>query len=90
MFFKIVVLRNFHKKTPVLESLFNKVGGLQLYEKETPTQVFSWEYCKIFKNISFNRIPLVGDSDSYNQSDKLTRPLYPPPYPQLIIITFLA
>ena len=33
------------KKTPVLESL-----GLQLYEKETPTQVFSCDYCEIFKN----------------------------------------
>ena len=34
MFFKIGVfkkLRNTHRKTLVLESLFNKVGGLQLY-----------------------------------------------------------
>ena len=34
-----------HKKTPVMESLFNK-----FYYKETPTQVFSWEYCETFKN----------------------------------------
>ena len=27
--------------------------GLQFYQKETPTQVFSYEYCKIFKNTYF-------------------------------------
>ena len=32
----------FHRKTPALESLFNKVGSLQ--------RSFSCEYCKIFKN----------------------------------------
>ena len=33
------------QKTPVLESLFNKIEpvGLQIYYKETPTQVFSGE-----------------------------------------------
>ena len=41
------------KNTTVLESLFNNVVGLQLYEKETPTQVFSCEYCEIFKNTFF-------------------------------------
>ena len=40
MFFKIAVLKNLLK-------------GLQLYWKETPTQVFSCEYCKIFKNVFF-------------------------------------
>ena len=39
MFFKII-LCNVHRKTLVLESLFNKVAGLQ---------VFSCEYCKIVK-----------------------------------------
>ena len=33
--------RNIHRKTPVLE---------QLYEKEFPAQVFPFEYCQIFKN----------------------------------------
>ena len=35
--------------------LFNKVAGLvglQLYEKEALTQVFSCEFCEIFKNTS--------------------------------------
>ena len=27
--------------------------GLQLYQKETPTQLFSGEYCEIFKNTYF-------------------------------------
>ena len=34
-------------------SLFKKgsrPSGLQLFKKETPTQVFSCAYCKIFKN----------------------------------------
>ena len=36
-------------KTPVLESLFNKVAGLKAcnFIKKTPTQVFS---CEIFEN----------------------------------------
>ena len=54
------VLKNFSnftgKKTPFLESLFNKVAGLKaciFNNKETPTQVFSCEYCEIFKNSFF-------------------------------------
>ena len=42
-------IRKFHKKTPVLESLFNKVSR----NKETPAQVFSCEFCKAFKNTFF-------------------------------------
>ena len=60
--------RNIHRKTPVLESLFNKVSYLQaLFNKvlglqacnfikrdsNTPTQVFSCEYWEIFKNTYF-------------------------------------
>ena len=33
-----------------MESLFNKAAGLQLYQKETPTQVFSCEFWETFKN----------------------------------------
>ena len=49
----------FDKKIPVLESLFNKVAGLsealalQLYEKQTPTQVFSCLICEILKSAYF-------------------------------------
>ena len=35
----------------MFESLLNKVKDLQ--NKETPTQVFSFEYCEIFKNTYF-------------------------------------
>ena len=45
--------RNIHRKAPVLGSRFNKVSGLKaciLIKKKTPKQVFSWDYCKIFKN----------------------------------------
>ena len=37
-------------KTPMLESLFNKV-----YQKETPTQAFSCEYDKMFKSSYFEK-----------------------------------
>ena len=37
------VLHNIQRKTPVLESLFNKVAGLQIH-------ILSSEYCKNFKN----------------------------------------
>ena len=35
---------NFYRKTP---------ESLQLYQKQTPTQVFSCEYCEIFTNTYF-------------------------------------
>ena len=39
----------------MLVSLFNKVTdqGLQLYQRETPTQVCSCEYWEVFKNTYF-------------------------------------
>ena len=54
--------RNIHRKTSVLESLFNKFQalrpyGLQLYLKETSTQVFSCEYGKRFTNSLFIEHP---------------------------------
>ena len=61
MLFKIGVLKNFvkfHWKIPVLESLFNKVSDLQ----ETPTLVFSCEYCENFKNSFIYRTTPVAAS----------------------------
>ena len=58
MFFKIGVLKNFaniQRKTPVLESLFNKVAGLQL----------SCEYCEIFKNGIFHETTSVVASEKF-------------------------
>ena len=37
----------------VLEIIFNKIAGFQLYYKENETQVFCGEICKIFKNTHF-------------------------------------
>ena len=44
-------------KTPVSESRFNKVADPKAckFIKETPTQVFSCEYRKIFNNSVFYR-----------------------------------
>ena len=68
MFFKIGVSKNFgksHRKTPVLESLFNKVAGLSFVtlSKKPPTQVFSCEICETFKNTYFHRTLPVAASD---------------------------
>ena len=51
--------KKFHKtdrKTPVLESLFDKAADLKIFyciKKETPTQVFSCKYYEIFMNRFF-------------------------------------
>ena len=37
----------------MLESIFNKVTGLQLYYKEDPRWSFSCEYYENFKNSNF-------------------------------------
>ena len=49
---------NILRKKPVVESDFNNISGigLQLYQKETPTQVFFCECCEVFKNIYFEKI----------------------------------
>ena len=43
----------------VLESIFDKVAGLQLYIKKIPTQEFSYEYCKIFKKVLYQTLPVA-------------------------------
>ena len=44
-FIKLII----HKNIPVSKSLFNKAAGVQLFiEKETPEQVFFYEFWKIF------------------------------------------
>ena len=44
--------QNESRKAPMLESPFDKVVGRQAF-KQTSTQVFSCEYCEIFKNSYF-------------------------------------
>ena len=56
VFNKKPVLKNFaiFKGKHLCWSLFLiKLQGLQLYLKDTPTQVFSCEYCEIFKKTYF-------------------------------------
>ena len=68
MFRKKVVFKNFTKFTVNHLSwslCFNKVAGLQpatLLKKETPTHVFSCEFCEIFKNTIFYRTPPAAAS----------------------------
>ena len=57
---KKVIFRNFAdfsvcRKTPVLQSYFNKVAGFQpaSFLKKTLTQVLSCEICETFKNTYF-------------------------------------
>ena len=47
-----------------IEAVFCKWNFyLQRYQKETPTQVFSWEICEIFKNTFFYRTTPVAASE---------------------------
>ena len=58
MFFKIRCSQKFcniHRKTPVLEFLFNKIAGLQL----------SCEYCNVFNNSFFHKTPSVATSEKF-------------------------
>ena len=62
MLIKIGVLENFANFTPVLECFINKVAGLRpatLFERDSKTQVFFCETCKVFKNTYFKRTPPV-------------------------------
>ena len=68
MFFKIGVLKNFAiftGKHLCCNLFFNKVAGLRyatLLKKETLSQVFSCEYCNIFKNTYFEEHPRTDAS----------------------------
>ena len=57
-----------HRKTPMLDFLFNKVAAIQacnFIKKKIPRQVLSCEYCEIFKNSFFYRTSLVAASEIY-------------------------
>ena len=52
-------IRNICRKAPVLEHFSNKVTGVQvcnIMKKETLTQDFFCEYCKIFSNTYFEHL----------------------------------
>ena len=74
------VLRNFAKCTGkhlCQRLFFNKVTGLSplltglsnFIKKEALAQVFSCEFCEIFKNTYFYRTPLVAASDHFHKTD---------------------
>ena len=48
-------------------NIHRKVADLQLLQKETPTHMFSSEYCKIFKNTYFEEHLLTAASDFLKQ-----------------------
>ena len=58
------ISQNSQKNTCVGVSFWQscRPEGLQLYQKVTPTQVFSCEDCDIFKNTSFSKTPLIAHS----------------------------
>ena len=48
-------------------------GGLQLYQKETLTQVFSCEFCEIFKNSFFTEQLRVSENSELGDVSCITR-----------------
>ena len=46
----------------VLVSLLLTLNACNVMKKETPTQVFSCEFCEFFKNTFFHRTPLGAPS----------------------------
>ena len=42
-----------------LDSVYDKVAGLQLYKKKIPTQEFSYEYYKIFKKAIYKALQVA-------------------------------
>ena len=53
-----------------------RLRRLQLYQKETLAQVFSCEFCEIFKNTFFERTPSVDQKMSKNNVDFLNEQKY--------------
>ena len=53
----ILILIDLWRKTKQWLKKYEKMtilySDLQLYQKETPTQIFSWQYCEIYKNSYF-------------------------------------
>ena len=58
----------------VLESVFDKVAGLQLYKKEIPTQEFSYEFCKIFKKVLYKTLPVA--TFGYSNQSRIFQEIY--------------
>ena len=63
-FFQVGVLET-HRKTSVTESLFNQLAPLWFFQNDTPTQLLSCEFCRVFKNIIFTEQPRGSEFSSY-------------------------
>ena len=61
MFFKIGALKNFAKVKHLCWSLFL----IKIKKKEAPTQLFSWEHCKIVKNSFLHRATTTSSGCFY-------------------------
>ena len=70
--------QNCFMKKGVLKNVCNihrKVAELQPYQEETPTRMFSSEYCKIFKNTYFEEHLLMAASDFLKQQQNSSEQL---------------
>ena len=70
--------QNCFMKKGVLKDFCNihrKVAELQPYQEETPTRMFSSEYCKIFKNTDFEEHLLKAASDFSKQQQNSSEQL---------------
>ena len=82
IFFRIGVLKNFAIFTRKQLCCSRFVIKLQAFRsrtllKETPRQVFSYEYCEIFKNSLFYRTPPVAASLTSRNIKFLLSPISP-------------
>ena len=68
LFYEKGVLKNFC-------NIHRKVAELQPYQEETPTRMFSSEYCKIFKNTYFEEHLLMAASDFLKQQQNSSEQL---------------
>ena len=70
---------NIHWNKPMLESLYNAIPKAYNFTKENPTQVFSCEYCKIFKKAYFEEHLRTAASNFYtlNHSNPTYFRLFP-------------
>ena len=69
-FFPVGVIQKAASRGSCLQ-MFYKIGALKTFsiftgKHETSTQVFSNEYCEIFKSAFFHRTPLVATSEPIN------------------------
>ena len=58
----------------IFSKIHRKVPGLQLFNNETPTQMFSSEYCDIFKNTYFEGHLLKAVSDFFKTATEQWSP----------------